>query len=71
MSCQLTTGIEMSTIKYANMLSLKIKARQTTRSYSIAQGATLSLPGSIRMEKSAHVSLNESLRCMAETSRTL
>lgn len=71
MSCQLTTGIEMSTLKYANMLSLKIKARQTTRSYGKAQGATLSLPGSIRMETNAHVSLNESLCCTAETSRTL
>ena len=35
MSCQLTTGIEMSTLKYTNMLSLKIKARQTTRSWTV------------------------------------
>ena len=50
MSCQLTTGIEMSTIKYTNMLSLKIEARQTTRSYSVAQATTHDLPGSIIME---------------------
>ena len=30
MSDRLTTGIEMSTIKYTNMLSLNIEARQTT-----------------------------------------
>ena len=50
MSCQLTTGIEMSTIKYTNMLSLKIEARQTTRSYSVAPATTHDLPGSIIME---------------------